>query len=164
MELGCGCGDLGKQLGRCVRSYLGVDYSTLALKIARLVSPPNCQYHHVSDLTRLAAHHGSIDTVVGRYFWIHQNLQLARENLCYLDPFLRPGSRVYADFFWPDPSVEQFVVLSPHDSLSQTYPSAMFKYEQDDVQALVAGSRFRIINEVMSRSMQRRYVTLECTR
>src|SRR4051794_19243410 len=47
MELGCGCGNLGKILARYVQSYLGADYSTMALQIARLVSPANCTYSHI---------------------------------------------------------------------------------------------------------------------
>lgn len=161
MELGCGCGNLGKQLGRYVHSYLGVDFSTMALQIARLVSPMNCVYQHVGDAGALSKHHGTIDTVVGRHFWIHQNLRLARENLRYLEPFLKPGGRIYADFFWPDPAAEHFVVLSPAGVLSKQYPSAMFKCGPEDVQALVAGSPFRVVNEVIFVPMERRYVTLE---
>jgi SAM-dependent methyltransferase len=161
MELGCGCGNLGKQLGRYVESYLGVDYSTMALQIARLVSPANCTYLHVTDHEKLEPFHGRIDTVVGRYFWIHQNLQLARQNLEFLELFLKPGGRLYADFFWPDPQVEQFVVLAPDEPLSKTYPSAMFQYTREDVQRLIADRPFRILRETLSRRMQRRYVVLE---
>jgi SAM-dependent methyltransferase len=161
MELGCGCGNLGKQLGRYVESYLGVDYSTMALQIARLVSPPNCAYVHVGDKEGLGRYYGKVDTVIGRYFWIHQNLQLARQNLELLELFLRPGGCLYADFFWPDPQADHFVVLPPDAPLSKTYPSAMFQYALSDVQRLIAGRPFRILRETISRRMERRYVVLE---
>lgn len=161
MELGCGCGNLGKQLGRYVRSYLGVDYSTMALQIARLVSPSNCIYVHVSDREGLEHHRGQIDTVVGRYFWIHQNFELARRNLDFLETFLRPGGRLYADFFWPDPKADHFVVLPPDSPLSKTYPSAMFQYTPEDVRQLIAGRPFRILRETICRPMERRYVVFE---
>lgn len=161
MELGCGCGNLGKQLGRYVESYLGVDYSTMALQIARLVSPPNCFYLHVSNQEGLGYFRGYVDTVIGRYFWIHQNLALARRNLEFLERFLRPGGRLYADFFWPDPEAEHFVVLPPDAPLSKRYPSAMFQYSSQDVQRLIAGRPFRILRETVSREMERRYVVLE---
>jgi len=163
MELGCGCGNLGKQLGRYVSSYLGVDFSTMALQIARLVSPDNCTYVHVSDLKELKSYYGIIDTVVGRYFWIHQNFELGRQNLRFLERFLRPGGRLYADFFWPDEAQEHFVVLSPRDALSKIYPSAMFRYTLDDVRQLIEGYPFRIIRETISGPMERRYVVLERT-
>ena len=54
MELGCGCGNLGKLISRYAAHYLGADYSTLALKIARLVSPLNCSYVHVADRASLS--------------------------------------------------------------------------------------------------------------
>lgn len=161
MELGCGCGNLGKQLGRYVESYLGVDFSTMALQIGRLVSPPNCVYVHVSDREGLGYFRGMIDTVIGRYFWIHQNFELARRNLEFLEQFLRPGGRIYADFFWPDPNAEHFVVLPPDSPLSKQYPSAMFQYTPEDVRRLIEGRPFRVLRETISREMERRYVVLE---
>ncbi|HKI06217.1 MAG TPA: class I SAM-dependent methyltransferase [Thermoanaerobaculia bacterium] len=161
MELGCGCGNLGKQIARYVDTYLGVDFSTMALQIARLVSPPNCTYIHVSDREGLGYYRGYIETVISRHFWIHQNLEIARRNLEFLELFLRPGGRLYTDFFWPDPRAEQFVVLKPDEPLSKTYPSAMFQYTPEDVRRLISGRPFRILRETISRKMQRRYVVLE---
>jgi SAM-dependent methyltransferase len=161
MELGCGCGNMGKLLGRYAASYLGVDYSTLALKVAQLVSPPNCTYVHVGDEQRLTAFHGRMDTVVARHFWIHQNLALARENLRFLADFLVPGGRLYADFFNPDPAEEQFIVLQPSDPLSRRYPSAMFHYREADVDHWLEGQPFRLLRQEVVLSRQRRYVVLE---
>ena len=161
MEMGCGCGNLGKLLGRYVDAYLGTDYSTLALKIARLVSPPNCAYVHVADREGLEPFFNTIDTVVGRFFWIHQNFQLGGWNLDFLARFLKPGGRLYADFYWPDPKAEQAVVFSPDRPLSRAYPSATFQYSEEDVRRLIAGRPFRILREEISPAMQRRYVTLE---
>ncbi|MFL6195921.1 MAG: class I SAM-dependent methyltransferase [Thermoanaerobaculia bacterium] len=161
MEMGCGCGNLGKLIARYVDSYLGVDYSTLALKIARLVSPPNCAYVHVADRAGLEPFFGTIDTVLGRFFWIHQNFKLAGWNLDFLELFLKPGGRVYADFYWPDPKVEQAVVFTPDHALSKAYPSATFKYSSEDVGRLIEGRPFRVQREEVSAEMQRRYVVLE---
>ncbi len=161
LEMGCGCGNLGKLIARYTDSYLGTDYSTLALKIARLVSPPNCSYVHVADRGGLAPFFNTIDTVIGRYFWIHQNLKLGRWNLEFLELFLKPGGRLYADFYWPDPQAEQAVVFTPDHALSKAYPSATFKYSLEDVQRLIAGRPFRILREEISPQMQRRYVVLE---
>ncbi len=161
MEMGCGCGNLGKLLGRYVESYLGTDYSTLALKVARLVSPPNCAYVHVADRVGLAPFLGTIDTVVGRFFWIHQNFQLGGWNLDFLARFLKPGGRLYADFYWPDSGVEQAVVFTPDHALSRAYPSATFRYTAGDVGRLIAGRPFRVLREEISAEMQRRYVVLE---
>ena len=161
MELGCGCGNLGKQIARYVQTYLGVDFSTLALQVARLVSPANCTYLHVGDRQGLDSFFGQIDTVVSRFFWIHQNLRLAQRNLDFLELFLRPGGRLYADFYWPSPDVEQFIVLPPSAALSKAYPSATFRYTSEDVRELIAGRPFRILRETVSLPLQRRYVVLE---
>ncbi|MBW8877102.1 MAG: class I SAM-dependent methyltransferase [Acidobacteria bacterium] len=161
MEMGCGCGNLGKLIARYTESYLGTDYSTLALQIARLVSPPSCTYVHVADRAGLTPFFGRIDTVISRFFWIHQNFALARQNLEFLALFLKPGGRLYADFFWPDPKVEQAIVFTPDRPLSKAHPSATFRYSREDVERLVAGHPFRILRETVSTEMQRRYVVLE---
>jgi len=161
MELGCGCGNLGKMIARYADSYLGTDYSTIALQIARLVSPGNCTYCHVSERKELESFAGQIDTVISRWFWIHQNLKLGRENLWFLENFVRPGGRVYADFFWPNPEVEHFIVLPPEAPLSNKYPSAQFRYDSEDVHRLIADLPFRILRETVSVPQERRYVVLE---
>jgi len=161
MEMGCGCGNLGKLLARYVESYLGTDYSTLALQVARLVSPGDCTYVHVQDRAGLEPFFGTIDTVVSRYFWIHQNAQQAALNLDFLAHFLRPGGLLFADFYWPDPEQEQGIVLTPEQPLSRAYPSATFRYSPADVERLLAGRPFTVQREEVSREMQRRYVVLE---
>jgi len=163
LELGCGCGNLGKLLGRYSASYLGTDLSTLALKIARLVSPANCSYVHVADRAGLQPFFAGVDTVVGRYFWIHQNLEQARLNLDFIKLFLRPGGRVYADFYSPNPEREQGIVRSPREPLSRSYPSLTFHYRDEDLRALLSGQPFRILSEEIVLAMQRRYVVLERT-
>jgi hypothetical protein len=161
MEMGCGCGNLGKVLGRYVEHYLGVDYSTLALRVATLVSPDNCSYKHVADRDSLTPFFGAIDTVVSRFFWIHQNRELARYNLEYLLNFLKPGGRAYLDFYWPNSQVRQGIVFSPEHALSKQYPSATFKYSREDVDGLLGGLPLRRLSEEINLRMQRRYVVLE---
>ncbi len=161
MEVGCGCGNLGKYLGRYCESYLGTDYSTLALMVARLVSPGNCHYVHLSDHAALAAHFGTIDTIVGRYFWIHQNMALAGRVLRFMAPFLARDGRIYADFFWPNPEKNQGVVLSPNDELSESYASATFAYSREDVEMLIENMPIRVVREFVHADTQRRYVVLE---
>jgi len=161
MEIGCGCGNMGKLLARYVESYLGVDYSTLALKVARLVSPDNCTYVHIADDARLESFYGKVDTVIGRFFWIHQNMKLAKWNLELIDRFLEPGGRVYMDFYWGDQEVKQGVVLSPYGPLSKRYPSATFQYKTKDVEELVRSYPYNIVRNTISKPMQRRYIVLE---
>lgn len=161
LEVGCGCGNLGKLISRYAESYLGVDYSTLALAIARLVSPSNATYVFAGDHAALRERFGTIDTAVGRFFWIHQNLELGRRVLELIEVLLAPGGRIYADFFWPDPDRPQNKVFTPRDPLSALYPSATFAYARADVEALIAGRPFEVVREELHVPMQRRYVVLE---
>ncbi len=165
MEMGCGPGDLGKLLGRYAKSYLGTDYSTLALQLARLVSPENCVYVHVGDAKALGAHHGAIDTVICRHFWIHQNLRIGRANLEFMARFLRTGGRVYCDFFRLDEERQDqaLTVLPPSSRLSKSNPSSTFQYTPADLDKLIAGLPFKVIGDEESRKMQRWYVVLERT-
>jgi SAM-dependent methyltransferase len=163
LEVGCGCGYLGKQIGRYVDSYLGVDYSTLALKIARLVSPPNCRYVHIFDRPALEPFFGTIDTAIGRHFWIHQNMDNARDLVRFMEPLLKSGGRIVADFYWPNAEIPQSLVLTPYDALSSEYPSAAFAYAEKDVDAVIAGSKLKILRAHVHPKLQRRFVVFEKT-
>lgn len=156
MEVGCGCGNLGKLLGRYTAAYLGVDFSTLALQVARLVSPENCHYLHVRDVAAHRTWHGTIDTVVSRFFWIHQNHEMGRHVLAFLAEFLRSGGSLYADFYSPGgrkPGIE----LRPEDSLLAAHPSALFCYDERAIECLVEGLPFRLERVEPHPATERRY-------
>jgi len=164
MELGCGCGNMGKLLGRYAKSFLGMDYSTLALKVARLVSPKNCTYVHLTDGAGFKPFKNKIDTVIGRHFWIHQNMEMGRYNIEFMLRFLKPGGRLYADFFWETVDKGQdLLVLSPQTHLSINNPSATFLYQPEDVEELIKGFPLEIVGEEISTAMQRRYVVFKRT-
>jgi SAM-dependent methyltransferase len=163
MEMGCGCGNLGKLLGRYARRYLGVDCSRLALGIARLVSPDNCVYVHVNEHEELRRSFGRMDTIVSRFFWIHQNRESAERLLPFLESFLRPGGRLYMDFFCPAPAraadgfTNTWLTFTADDPLSNE-PSAMYSYTLEDVERLLAPSSLRIVGHEVHGASQRRYV------
>lgn len=162
LELGCGCGNVGKQIARFASSYVGVDVSTLALAVARLTSPANCAYIHLDDTQAARAFHHSIDTVIARHFWIHQNWEMATRNLDFIEPFLVAGSRVYLDFFWPRPGEKKhFKVLHPCDAQHPKYPSAKFQWTSVDIQRLFEERPYRIAASVESPERPRRYVIAE---
>lgn len=165
MEMGCGCGNLGKLISRYAKTYLGTDYSTLALKVARLVSPDNCTYIHLADADALAAKHGTIDTILCRHFWIHQNLEMGRWILEFMMRFLEPGGRIYADFFWEtEDKGQDLLVLRPTSAVPEKNPSATYRYEPDDIQALIKGFPLKIVREDFHKKMQRRYNVFERTK
>ncbi len=165
MELGCGCGTVGKLIARYAASYLGVDFSTLALQVARLVSPANCTYVQCADTPNLEPFFGQIDTMLSRHFWIHQNLQMGRANLDYYERFVKKGGRVYLDFFQLDETrMEQdLLILPPTSRLSRSQPSATFQYTREHLDALLEGRPYKILRDELSVKMQRWYVVLERT-
>lgn len=166
MEFGCGCGNLGKLVSCYARAYLGVDLSPLALSIARLVSPPNAVYLHPNQTGELDRFAGTVDTVISRFFWIHQNFETGRRVLNVVEPLLKPGGLLYFDFFWPAPReavgfwATTDRVRSPDGPLDEE-PSAMFAYSGSDVEQLVGGFPFRILRQQEHGPTQRRYVTAQ---
>jgi len=167
MEFGCGCGNLGKLIARYTRTYLGVDCSRLALAVARLVSPSNTTYLHPNDVDELASRHGMVDTLVSRFFWIHQNFETGRRVLRIVEPLLKSGGRLYLDFFWPNPSeaigfwrTKVDRIRAPQDPLDNE-PSAMFQYSARDVEELFRGMPFRVLHQEEHGPTQRRYVVAE---
>jgi SAM-dependent methyltransferase len=167
MEFGCGCGNLGKLIARYTRTYLGVDCSKLALAIARLVSPSNATYLHANDVEELTRLYGTVDTLISRFFWIHQNFETGRRVLRIVEPLLKTGGRLYLDFFWPNPTAavgfwgsDVGRILSPRGPLDKE-PSVIFQYSASDVEELLKGLPFRIIHQEEHGPTQRRYVTAE---
>jgi hypothetical protein len=167
MEFGCGCGNLGKLVACYARSYVGVDCSRLALAIARLVSPPNATYLHVNEGEQLGRLSGTCETLLSRFFWIHQNFKTGRRVLRVIEPLLKSGARLYLDFFWSNPKeavgfwrTDVDRVLSPRGSVDQE-PSAVFQYSAADVEELFRGMPFRVLQQQEHGPTQRRYVVVE---
>ncbi len=159
LEMGCGCGNLGKLLGRYVDSYVGVDCSEVALAIAKLVSPSNCFYLHANDHAGLHRYRATIDTIVGRWFWIHQNLESARDLLRFLVPFLKPDGRIYFDFFRPSASTEEPTWITlPAGSPASEHASAMYVHTADDIRILLAAASLRLELEMVQEKEQRRFI------
>jgi 2-polyprenyl-3-methyl-5-hydroxy-6-metoxy-1,4-benzoquinol methylase len=166
MEMGCGAGNMGKLLARYCASYLGVDCSRIALAIAKLVSPENCTYLHVNEHAELKKFFGRIDTVVSRFFWIHQNMDMAKRALSFLRNFLVPNGLIYMDFFWPCPQQAKDIwkntwhVLSPYGPLADE-PSSTYKYSREDIDGLIESFDFKIVHHELHGETQRRYVVIE---
>lgn len=160
LEIGCGCGWLGKQLGLVCQSYTGIDYSQFALAVARGNSPANCSYLHISDRAEISALEGQLDTLVGREFFIHQNFENAKWVLRLGAFLLRTGGTVSADFYLPNPAIRQGVVHPARSPLDPNYASCAFAFGSDDIQEVArhAGLKVRTITDDLEN--QRRFATL----
>jgi SAM-dependent methyltransferase len=163
-ELGCGPGILGKAVGPFCRQYIGIDYSQLALHVARLTSPLNCRYLHLSDVAELDALAATCDLCVGRYFFIHQNWKNACWVLRLYRHLLKDGGRVSADFFapgGPDTAYDNaWMIRNPEDPLNEEQPSCMFAYTDDHIRRLAAECGFKVKAIDYRPAYQRRFAIL----
>ncbi|MDJ0734365.1 MAG: methyltransferase domain-containing protein [Nostocaceae cyanobacterium] len=161
LEIGCGPGFLGKQIGLIAKKYVGIDYSNLALSIAKLVSPANCDYLHISDRKKIVDYVDSIDTMVGRFFFIHQNFSNSIWVLKLVHLLLKPGGVISADFYKATPDIQQGVVFPAKHALSQNYPSCAFEYTESEIKELATHSGLKIVNMHRHTEMQRLFVCFE---
>ena len=163
LEIGCGPGFLGKQLGLICQNYLGIDYSQLALSIARLVSPENCDYIHISDNKSIIKNANTIDTMVGRFFFIHQNFDNAMWVLKLGNLLLKQGGIVNADFYKANKKIPQGIVFPAKRPLSEQYASCAFEYTESEVKELAEHTGFKIITTYLDQEMQRLFIRFEKT-
>jgi hypothetical protein len=115
----------------------------------------------------LALHGGRFDTLVSRFFWIHQNFETGRRVLRIVEPLLKSGGRLYLDFFWPNPTKAAGIwrtngarIRRPKGPLDRE-PSVLFQYSARDVEELFQGMPFRILYQEEHGPTQRRYVVAE---
>lgn len=143
LEIGCGPGVFGRLSGRFSRSYTGIDVSQFALSIARLTSPKNCRYFHLYDAAGLGTLAKSADISVGRHFFIHHNYSDSLWLLRFLRDLTRDGGLIIADFFSDPKTVDGQRRLTSDASLQEKYPSALFNFEDADIQRLAAEAGLR---------------------
>jgi 2-polyprenyl-3-methyl-5-hydroxy-6-metoxy-1,4-benzoquinol methylase len=158
VEIGCGAGALGKQLGLIVERYLGIDASRIALAIARGSSPPNCQYFHLDEREEIRSRAGAYDTMIGREFFIHQNYENARWVLALGRLLLRQGGVICADFYRSNPQVPQGVLHPARSQLDANYASCAFVFSTDDLQSLANETEMKIASIDDDLAAQRRFV------
>lgn len=160
LEIGCGCGWLGKQLGLVSQQYVGIDYSEFALAVARGNSPASCRYFHISEKEEISAFAGQLDTLVGREFFIHQNYDNARWVLGLGAFLLRPGGVVIADFYLPNPAIPQGVVHPAKSPLDPNYASCAFAFQRAEIEELARACGLQVETVTDHLQYQRRFVRL----
>jgi hypothetical protein len=160
-ELGCGPGMLGKAVGPFCEKYIGIDYSKLALHVARLTSPANCRYLHLSEADELESLGSTCDLCVGRFFFIHQNWKNATWILKFYRHLLRRGGRISADFFaqGEQDSIynNTWLVRNPEDPLNEEHPSCMFSYDNGQILQLAKDCGLELESIEHQPALQRRF-------
>jgi SAM-dependent methyltransferase len=158
LEIGCGCGFFGKQMGQLGKRYLGLDHSQFALSIARLTSPPPCRYLHLSDADALRPLAGTMDLMVGRFFFIHQNYAAALWVLRLAAVLLAPDGLVAADFWLSNPALPHGIVHPAEEGLDPLYPSCAFAFTVEQIERLAAATGFSVAAIFDQPALQRRFV------
>jgi 2-polyprenyl-3-methyl-5-hydroxy-6-metoxy-1,4-benzoquinol methylase len=160
LEIGCGCGWLGKQLGMVSEAYVGIDYSEFALAVGRGNSPANCRYLHISERDDIAALAGQMDIMVGREFFIHQNFENASWVLRLGAFLLKPGGIVSADFYLADPKIPQGVVHPAKSPLDPVYASCAFAFRPDEIAEVARNAGLEVVASTDHLEYQRRFVRM----
>jgi len=162
-EIGCGPSQLGRDLAPVVAEYVGLDYSDLALSIARLTCADNCRFCGLWDKERIRELRGTRDTIICRHFFIHQNLGNARWVLRLANYLLRDGGVIVADFYWPDSNYEEGSrrgSIRPSTDPLRDFASTMFLFTDEQIRALAEESGFTIDAESFAEDLPRRHVRL----
>jgi SAM-dependent methyltransferase len=136
LEMGCGPGFFGRLASRFAGSFVGIDMSALALHIAKVASPGNCTYVHLGDVETLRGLANSIDTALGRYFFIHHNYEDSAWILKFLRDLTVPGGTVSADFHSNRNTIGQARRHLASDPLNPDHPSALYHFELEDIESL----------------------------
>jgi SAM-dependent methyltransferase len=160
LEMGCGPGILGRLVGRFARRYVGIDMSRFALSIARLTSPANCDYVHISDKDRLATLRHSVDTCVGRHFFIHHNYEDSLWILELLRDLTRPGGIISADFFSNPDSLDGDRRRRAADPLHQVHASALYEFSDADILRIAKEASLECIDIEHRPELETRFATL----
>jgi hypothetical protein len=130
-EMGSGVGMLGRILGHVARSYVGFDYSPLALQIGRITSSRRCTYVHAGDMAAIAGLYDSADTCLSRHFFIHNNFENATWVLQMLRDIVRDDGLIHADFF--NATEEAHRVFKAKSPLLDDAASCGFFYTDDEI-------------------------------
>lgn len=154
LELGSGLGWLAKRLVPFC-AYIGVDWSSLAVRIAQF-HVPEARFLHVSQVWQLWAPQHKVDTVVGRNFFIHQDFNATVALLTFSRRVLRLGGRIFADFYWTDSSSDNIVhrARSPRDTAN---PSSGYAYDLEDIRAVARLARLQVAEAWIDRERLRHF-------
>lgn len=156
-DLGCGAGGIGRTLGYVVQRYVGVDYSPLALRVASLVSPPQCTFVVRTDPGALDQFAGSIDTAFSRSVFIHQNYPQAVDLASLAAGLLKPGGLLAVDFHRPEVDENGAFTKPPRPArgeLERDAPSVGFYFTDAEIAEVgtAAGLTLESITDVPERN------------
>jgi SAM-dependent methyltransferase len=158
LEIGCGPGMLLKQLSFEAPMCLGLDCSPLAIHIARMTSAPNCTYALLGESDAIAPHLGTIDTMVSRFFFIHQDYENARWILSLARLLLKQGGLIGADFFLVNPRVSQGAVSKAKSRAPKGEVTSAYEFSVKEIGELAKEAGLTVADITDRQDVQRRFV------
>ena len=161
-EIGCGPGQLGKQLAYVCEEYLGLDHSRLATDIAKILSPDNCRYLALRDLREVLGFLRTRDVVLTRHFYIHQNFENALWVSRLAGDLLKGGGVLVADFYYPEGELvlDRGPVRSCRDALEEEVPSRMYYFTDSEIEEIAFSGGFKIEEVTKREDCQRQFVRM----
>lgn len=162
LELGCGPGAFGKAVSKVAKRYVGIDYSPLALYIAKLVSPENTEYFHITDIGNILSLRATMDIVVARHFFIHQNAANVEWILELYNFALKLGCKAVLDFWLHPvgPPVKGATIRDGMGELSPHEASCVYYFAPNVIHKLVEDAGFQMESEEEVPEVDRRFVTI----
>jgi predicted TPR repeat methyltransferase len=156
LEIGCGPGALARELSPMVRHFLGLDFSPLAIRIATIMAPDNCDFFSFGEQESFHEFAESRDTMVCRDFFVHQNMESAASILQLARLLLKPGGIIIADFY------SQKMVNAEAQKGEDVAPSTIFGWRQDQIQAICSDHGFetQAVNDDNRPHHNRRFVQM----
>lgn len=160
LEVGCGAGYLPKLIAHHTKLYVGVDWSGLALLVAKRTCPTNTRFVHATELDALRDLVGRVDAVVCRHFVIHQNLERLADLLRFEAELLRPGGKVFADFWLDNPALHDGGGVFPAET-NPDVANAVFRFSDEQVRQVARESGLSVVDDHPRPDVLRRFVTYE---
>ena len=101
---------------------------------------------------------GTMDLMLGRFFFIHQNYASALWVLRLASVLLAPGGTVAADFWLSNPAIEHGIVHPADHGLDPLYPSCRFAFTVEQIQRVAGATGFSVEDVADQPALQRRFV------
>ncbi|WP_429817667.1 methyltransferase domain-containing protein [Ensifer sp. B1-9] len=163
LEVGCGPGAFGKAAAKIASFYTGIDYSPLALHVAKIVSPDNTAYLQLTNIDGIRKLESSIDTVVSRHFFIHQNAENVRWLLQLFYFALNANGKAVLDFWLhpPEDNSHRATIRDGMGEISEEQASCVYYFSAESIASLVAEAGFEIVADDVVHEVDRRFVSIQ---
>lgn len=143
--LGCGYGELSRQLLPWTDRLLGVDLSRLVLLAARAgARSRRLRYGWIGDDDLFRDLAGTFDTLVSQYFFFHLNLRLAVGVLGRAGRLLRRGGLATLEVCTHAPGSVDGRVREASAGFDRRRPTTGYRYTEAQMEELARSAGFRI--------------------